>query len=503
MRRSPLPPGAALIGLAVALGPWLGLAPGQGARADEKVEKPVSLGVKERVLENGLTILTVEQARAPRVTCWLFFKTGSVNERPGVTGISHLFEHLMFKGTKRMGVRDYALDQRLGRELDETWVALEAEKDEAKHAALEKKFEELRVRERENDIPDELWDLYLQNGATGLNAFTSEDMTAYIVTLPSNRLELFMWMEADRVANAVFREFYAERDVVKEERRLDENSPEGPFWEELNAMFFMAHPYGWPVVGWMSDLDAITPEDCRQYFDIHYAPNNAVLVIVGDVKAAEVEKLAERYFGPIPRGKKPPPEVRTQEPRPAGERRLTVKAQSRPKATILFHVPKVGHADGPVIDVVQEVLSGKTGRLHTALVERDEAATSASASHDARRFAGVFEVEAYAKEGVPPEKCAEALQKELDRLAAEPVTEEDLKRAKNKLEADLLKQLEDPERLTGLIGSSAVTHEWRHIERLPGLWRGVKAEDVQRVAKTYLGRDVRTVGILEAKGDGE
>ncbi len=477
------------------------------AAAQESAPAPsLSLGVRERVLENGLTVLTIERPRAPRATCWLFFKTGSVNERPGITGISHLFEHLMFKGTKKIGVRDYAVDQELGRKLDEAWDAIAiaaAAGDEKRKEELRKEFEALRSREKANVIQDELWDLYLANGATGLNAWTSEDMTAYIVTLPSNRVELFMWLESDRLENAVFREFYPERDVVKEERRLDENSPDGPFREELYGMFFLAHPYGWPVVGWMSDLDAITPEDCRRYFDIYYAPNNAVLVIVGDVKAAEIEKAAQRYFGPIPRGKRPPPRVATLEPRPAGERRLTVRAQAQPRATLLYHCPKVGHADGPALSVAQAVLSGKTGRLHEALVERDEIAVDVKATHDERRHAGVFEVTGFAAAAVPPTRVAEALQVEMDRLALEPVPAAELERAKNRLQAGLLKQLESPEDMTSVVGVYACIGDWRLVERLPALWQAVTAADVQRVAKEYFGREVRTTGILLGEAEGE
>ncbi|HVY62445.1 MAG TPA: pitrilysin family protein, partial [Planctomycetota bacterium] len=322
------------------------------ARADDAKPAPAfSLGVHEAHLENGLEVLTVERPGAPRATCWLFMKTGSVNEHTGITGISHLFEHLMFKGTHTIGVKDYARDQKLQLELDAAWQELraaDAGTDDAKKVELVKRFKALQKAERENDVQDELWDLYLSNGGTGLNAFTTEDMTVYIVTLPSNKVELFMWLESDRLAHAVFREFYAERDVVKEERRLDENRPEGPFEEQLYATFFMAMPYHWPVLGWMSDLDAITPADCRAYFDIFYAPNNAALVVVGDVKHEEVEKLAERYFGRIPRGKVPPPAIRTVEPRPCGERRVTVeKKDARPRATLIFHCPRRGEADGP------------------------------------------------------------------------------------------------------------------------------------------------------------
>jgi predicted Zn-dependent peptidase len=475
--------------------------PPASAPATPPASPPVlSLGVRERVLENGLTVLTIERPRAPRATCWVVVKTGSVNERPGITGISHVFEHLMFKGTKKIGVRDYALDQEIQRGLDAAWDALraaEASGDAARIEAARKRFTELREREKANVRVDELTDIQLRNGATNANAFTDYDLTAYTVTLPSNHLELFFWLEADRFANAVFREFYSERDVVKEERRLDENRPDGPFEEELSALFWMAQPYHWPIIGWMSDIDAITPEDLRAYFDVFYAPNNCVVVVVGDVKAAEVERLAERYFAPIPRGRRPPPAVRTIEPRPAGERRLTVRrADARPRATLLFHVPAIGHVDGPALSVAQAILGGKSGRLYQALVEERELALEVAAHHDERRWAGAFRVDAYARSGVPPEALADAAQAVLDGLKSTTITADELDRARNRLEADLLRMLEDNEATTQLLCYGAGTGDWRLVERLPALWRAVTADDVRRVASTYLDGRRRTLGLM-------
>jgi predicted Zn-dependent peptidase len=477
------------------------------ARADDGAAAapagPLALGVHEARLANGLTILTVERPQAPRATCWLFMKTGSVNERPGITGISHVFEHLMFKGTHRIGVRDYALDQKIEEELDAAWVALREAPDDAARAAAEARFAELKKKEKANDIQDELWDLFLANGATGLNAFTTEDVTAYIATVPANKTELFMWLWADELKEAVFREFYAERDVVKEERRLDENRPDGPYYEELNALFYMAQPYHWPVLGWMSDIDAITPADLRRYWDVFYAPNNAVLVVVGAVKHEEIERQADRYFGPIPRGKTEPPKVRTQEPAPAGERRLTVEAEARPRATLLFMCPKLGEADGPALEVAQAMLTGNSGRLWSKLVEDLELCVETSADFTQRRYAGQFQVEGYAKGETSPEKVLDALQEELDKLAAEGPKPDELERAKTRLEAGLMRKLEEPESFTETLGWYAAVADWRYLEKLPALWRAVGAEDVKRVAAKYLAKKKRVVGILTTAGGGE
>jgi predicted Zn-dependent peptidase len=484
----------AKISAALALGAALAL-PARGADGEQAID----LGAREVVLENGLRVIAVERPRSSREALWLFYGVGSACETPGTTGISHLIEHLMFKGTRRIGVRDEAATERLAADVEAAFSALkeaEASGDAARCAEAAARFDQARRRERQNSIQDELWDLYLASGGTDLNAYTTEDLTAYMVTLPASRVELFMWLEADRMKNAVFREFYAERDVVREERRLDENKPDGPFYEELTGLAFLAHPYRWPVVGFMSDLEGITPEDCVRYFRTYYRPDNAVLVAVGGAPREEVERLARRYFGPIPRGAAPVPPVRAKEPEPAGERRLFVEAEARPRATLVFTTPGAKEADVPALEVAAAVLDGRSGRLWAELVEKTEVASEARASFDERRWAGIFTAEAYARGENEPEAVAGAIQAELDRLAREGPKEEELARAKTRLMADLVKRLEEPESLAETLGQRAIMGDWREVERLPARWRAVSAADVKRVAGRWLSSKRRIVGIL-------
>ncbi|MCP5004230.1 MAG: insulinase family protein, partial [Planctomycetes bacterium] len=327
----------------------------------------LQLDVQEHVLQNGLKILMLEKHDVPIVSLRVVYKVGSANERPGITGASHLFEHMMFKGTEIFGIKDYEAEKPLLEKEEELIVKINAEHKKGTSASkgtaalLEKQLQDVWKRQKGLIIKDEMWSIYLKNGATGLNASTSNDATFYYCNLPSNRLELWAFMESDRMQNLVLREFYSERDVVMEERRLrTENSPVGLLIEQLNAATYTAHPYGWPVIGWMSDLENIKKSDVAQYFKQYYSPNNAVIVAVGDINPAEVIEYVESHFGDIER-QPPSPEVTTKEPGQIGERRIYVEYDANPVLTIAYHKPAIGHQDQYVFDVIEAILSsGRT-----------------------------------------------------------------------------------------------------------------------------------------------
>lgn len=297
-------------------------------------ELSIQKQVIERILPNGLKVLMVSRPEIPTVRCTLAFRVGSVNERPGITGISHMHEHMMFKGTQTMGIKPgtLALDNQLNDQID----ALEAQivkedlkvkgRDENKIIALKKQVSDLIARERaETIVSEEIWGAYQEAGGTGLNASTGNEMTQYYVTLPKNKLELYMALEADRLVNPVFREFYSERDVLVEERRMSENGAGFFFNEQLNATFYAATPYTWEVVGWMSDLQHITKDELKAYRAQFYRPDNAVLVLAGGVDIEPAMALVNKYFGSI---KNPPgsaPRVRTEEP----SRSITARSTAR------------------------------------------------------------------------------------------------------------------------------------------------------------------------------
>ncbi len=402
-------------------------------------------------LPNGLTVITVEDHSAPVVSFQVWVRAGSKNERPGITGVSHLFEHMMFKGSKKYGAEEHAR-------------------------------------------------LVQGNGGT-LNAFTTRDITAYYEDFSSDKLELAVQLEAERFQNLAItaENLKSEREVVKEERRLrTDNVPTGKAVEELMATIYKAHPYGWPVVGWMSDLDAITLQDCKDYFRINYAPNNVVVVVAGDTTPPEVKKLVTKAFG---RWKKQPPSppVVTVEPPQQGERRVTLRipAQS-PLIMGGYHIPAAGHADLAVLDVISRILSdGKSSRLYQRLVYTDQTAVAAAGGVFKQQQPGVFYAYASVKPGEDPKKVEDAFFAEVERLKNEPLKDEELNKAKNQLESSYVFGLKRVHALASTVAESyimegSVDAFKTRVER----WRVVTADDVRRVARAYFSVDNRTVVTL-------
>src|SRR3954471_4240738 len=290
--------------------------------------------VQEIRLDNGMKVLLVQRKGSPNISAGWIAKVGSVNEHPGVTGISHLFEHMMFKGTQTLGTRNIEEDLKLNLNLDRVKSELRQEEQalavklregqitdakdpkvrSPRHQQLLAEFDKLNARQKALLVSNEFDKVYTSAGATGMNAGTSQDFTIYFISVPSNKLELWFWMESDRLSSPVFREFYSERDVVAEERRMRvESTPTGRYTQQFDAMFWQSSPYGWPVVGWPSDLDAITREDAMAYFGANYAPNNLTACLVGDFDPGQATALAQKYFGRLQRGTREPDGVRTVE----------------------------------------------------------------------------------------------------------------------------------------------------------------------------------------------
>jgi len=463
-------------------------------------EQSLNIDVKERILANGLKVLVVERHEVPEVACRLFYNVGSANEVPGITGLSHLCEHMMFKGTKVIGTKDPEKDAEYNTKINELVLVIrELKKDEGKNADNLKKFqselEEVRAAQKEIMIKDQIWQIYMQNGATGMNAFTGNDLTGYVVDVPSNKIELFFWMESDRMANAVFREFYSELDVVKEERRLRENSPTGFFYETFNAVMYDAHPYMWPVVGWMVDLDNMTLEKARKYHATYYVPNNAVLVLVGDVSAKKAFEMAEKYFGPIPRGCEPPPVV-TAEPPQRYEKRIRAVIDTQPFVTIEYHVPEVGHPDIYALQVLDGVISGNSGRLYKEIVREQEIATSCRCGLRPSKFPGSFSFRGTPKGRHTPEEIEEAIYGIIESIKSDPIPDRDIKRAKKQIRARYIRMLTSNGYLSYMLATVAVMRDWREMLEAPAKLEKVSAKEIVEVAKKYLTPENRTVGIV-------
>jgi len=407
----------------------------------------------------------------------------------------------MFKGTPRIGTADWEKDRDLLARIDVAWEESSRAKGGAA-ASARRRFEDLVEEERRYVKKDELWATYQAAGATGLNAFTSQDATVYLVTLPSNRLELFFWLESDRMRNSVFREFYSEREVVKEERRLRTvNAPAGPFREQLNALAFSSHPYRWPVVGWMSDLDAITRDDMRAFYEAYYTPRNAVLCLVGDLDPDACLELAERYFGGIPSGPEPPA-VATVEPPQRGRKTYETTARAAPRATVLWHTPAWDHPDTAALEVLSGVLSGENGRLHRRLVRELSLALSAWAGASAQRYPDLFTVSARAAGDTDPAELLPAIEMEVRALQNVEVPAAELARVKNRLVASRLRRLRRNGAIGVMLPMAEIRGDWRFVLDFPAKIQAVTAADVKRVAKRHLTRESSTVGLLRREEKG-
>ena len=472
--------------------------------------------VEEVVLDNGMTVLLLPRPGDPNVSAGWVAKVGSVYERPGITGVAHLFEHMMFKGTSTIGTVNIEQDLQLIAQLDQVKAEMRVEEaalleahrlgriedpnDPAlrtpEHAALIERFDALLQEQSELIIKEDFSRIYAGQGGSGMNAGTSYDYTIYFINVPANKLELWFWMESDRLLNPVFREFYSERDVVHEERRMrTDSTPTGKFEEQFDSLFWQSSPYGWPVVGWPSDLEGITREEALSFFELYYAPNNLTAALVGDFDPAEAKGLAERYFGRLPRSERRPPQPRTREMPQLGETRMTAYAETNPQVSIRYHSVPDGHVDEPPLVVLGQILNGRTGRLYRALVEEQQVATAASGGQSGMKFEGMFTLDGTAKDGRTPEEVEQALYAEIERLQTELVEPRELQKVKNQNAASNFRGLRSN---YGLMTALLVREAWRGWETIntdQALYDAVTAEDVRRVANTYFEPENRAVAI--------
>ncbi len=465
-------------------------------------------GLAERVVEhrlaNGLTVLLIERRQAPIVSINVTFGVGGVNELTGATGVAHLYEHMAFKGTRTLGTKDYARERPLLDELDRLNGEIEARRAAGADASdlqrLRKAFKEAQERADQLVVGNEMSLLYQRHGAVGLNASTGKDITRYVVSLPANRLPLWAAIESDRMARPVLREFYKERAVVMEERRLrTDDSPNGLLYEVFAAAAFQAHPYGFPTIGWASDIQALTPAATERFFRTYYRPANATIAIVGDIHPPDVLALIEQTFGAIPPSPVQPPVI-TAEPEQRGERRVEVEFDAEPIMLIGYHKPAIGHPDDFIFDVIESVLSeGVTSRLYHRIVREKRLATAIGADAG---FPGVVAPNLFVISAAPlaPHTTAEveaAVYEELERLKAEPVSAQELEKVLNNLDASLVRALRSNSGLAGQLAYfQTVAKDWRYVLKAREKIAAVTPQDIQRVARVYFTKTNRTVATL-------
>jgi predicted Zn-dependent peptidase len=481
-----------------------------------------SFGLADRVVEeklaNGLTVLMVERHQTPVVSINMTFGVGGVNEQVGQTGLAHLYEHMAFKGTRTVGTKDYEKERpileewfRVGTELEQRQRELERKSQEkpassADRAAIEglqKRFTELQDQAGQFVAANEMALLYQRHGGVGLNASTGKDLTRYMINLPSNRLPLWAALEADRMAHPVLREFYKERGVVMEERRLrNDDSPTGLLYETFTSAAFRAHPYGIPTIGWESDILSLTPAATEAFFKTYYGPGNATIAIVGDINPKDVMTLIEQTFGTIPASPPQPPIV-TVEPPQRGERRVEVEFDAEPSMIIGYHKPALGHPDDYVFDVIDAVLSdGLTSRLYTKLVRENRIAASISSdsNHPGVRSPNLFVINATPLAPRTTAEVESAIYAEIERLKTEPVSAKELEKVLNNIDADLVRALRSNGGLASQLALfQTMAGDWRYTLKSRDKIAAVSPADIQRVATEYFTKSNRTVAMLVKK----
>ena len=465
--------------------------------------------VREHTLKNGMKLLMVERKTSPTVSAWIRYRVGSVDERSDERGIAHLLEHMLFKGTTTLGTKNYAAEKPVLDRIEQTAQALIAEKlrrdkaDALKVVELEKQLAALESEAGKYVIKDEFFELYSRNGGVGYNAFTSRDGTTYLISLPSNKLELWAAIESDRMQNAVLREFYSERSVVMEERRRSYDAdPESKLWETFLASAYLAHPYGQPTIGWMSDIENLTRTKAESFFHAYYGPHSAIVAIVGDIDFTATISMVERYFGAIPAGQKPVP-VSAEEPKQAGERRIELVAESEPTLVLGFHKPAKTAPDDYVFDVITSILGqGRTSRLYKKLVIEKQLATEIGVfDAPGDRYPNLYLINAAPRTPHTISEVETAILAELELLKSEPVSQRDLQRVLNRIEFEEARRMGTNGGLArNLTEYEAVTGSWRYLTGYRNKVAAVTPTDIQRVAREYFTRENRMVGYITKRG---
>ena len=492
------PPLRWILVLAVLTG-WVGARPEAGSA---QVLTGVQLPVVEHELANGMRWLVLPRAGPPTVSFIVKYGVGAVNEVRGQTGMAHLLEHLLFKGTETLGTRDATAEHALFVVMDalqDSILALEARGDTAAIPEIRERIDSLENEAGAHVLPNEFERVLSTNGARSLNATTDWESTTYSVELPANRAQLWFVLESDRMANPVFREFYAERDIVAEERRLRvETNPGGLLFEAHMAAAFTTHPYGQPVVGYMADIQRLRRPDVEAYFRRYYGPSNAVVTVVGDVDPDQILAWAEEYFGDLPASETPAP-VLLREPTQTEERRVQVTFDAEPQVRIGWPVVETSHPDAPALTILSWLLTGgRTSRLYRRLVIEDRVATAIySSTGPGIQFPAIFTIDATPRFPNSTDDVEAAVYAELDSLRRTPPSEREMQRIQNQLEAGEFRRLTSNLGLAlQLAGSASAFGDWRTTFSFTDRLAAVRPEDVLRVAQRFFNRERRTVATL-------
>jgi predicted Zn-dependent peptidase len=465
--------------------------------------------VTVKTLANGLTIVICERPEAPVFSFFTLVDAGSVQDPLGETGLAHMFEHMAFKGTDKIGTKNYPAEKVALEKVEAVYAQYIEERDktvnhdDAKVKQLEKEWQDAIKDASQYVIPNQFGQIVESNGGEGMNAFTEDDETAYHYSFPENRLELWAYLESERFLHPVMREFYKERNVVIEERRMRVDSePFGRLLEQFITAAFQASEYHRPTIGWMSDLNTFSATDAQKFFREYYIPSNMTITVVGDVKAAEAMPLIEKYFARIPSHEKPD-ERNTAEPPQSAERRVVLPEKSQPIYLEGYHRPDYRSPDDVVFDAIADLMSdGRTSRMYRALVRDKKIASDAEGFTDypGVKYPHLFAFFAVPLPGHKPEEMAAAIHAELDRLKTEDISDEELKMIKTRAKASVLRGLDSNEGLASQLATyQARFGDWRELFRWVDHVDKVSKADIRRVANQTFVDSNRTVGMIETE----
>ena len=463
-------------------------------------------------LPNGLTLMICERPEAPVFSFFTLVDAGSVQDPMGATGLAHMFEHMAFKGTDTIGTSNYAAEKPALAKVETAYAAYLAERDktvgrdEAKLKQLEKAWKDAIAEADKFVVGNEFGKIVEQNGGEDMNAFTSFDETGYHYSLPENRLELWAYLESERFLHPVLREFYKERNVVIEERRMrTDSNPIGRLLEQFTEAAFVAHPYHRPTVGWISDLNHFSATDAQKFFDKYYVPSNMVVAVAGDVKSAQAMPILEKYFGRLPTRPHPDEETTTEPPQNS-ERKVVLKDRSQPLYIEGYHRPDYRSKDDAVFDAITDLLAeGRTSRLYRALVRDKKIAASSSgfSGWPAIKYPHLFAFYAFPMPGHTPQEVGDAIHVEIDRLKKEDISDDELKMIKTRSKANLIRGLADNEGLATQLATYQTRYgDWRELFRSVDRIDHVSKADIRRIANEIFVDTNRTIGIIETGGGG-
>jgi len=467
--------------------------------------------IQEIDLDNGLKILLLERHEVPVFSFWTYVNVGGVDESTGLTGLAHMFEHMAFKGSTELGSTDYKKERKLLDRMDAAYADLRAERwkgaaaDSVRLAELQAEFDRIQDEAAALVVPNAFGRMVEEHGGVGMNAMTSADATQYFYSMPSNQLELWALLESDRFVRPVLREFYKERNVILEERRMrSESQPQGRLLEEFISEAFLAHSYGQPTIGHRSDIEAYSRRDAEEFYQHHYGAEKMVIAVVGDIYYKDLKTVADRYFSKIPHGEGGT-HIRTIEPEQLGERRVTLEDKAQPFMFIGYHIPDARDGDMPAIDALADILGqGRSSRLSTALIKGSKQALFAGSftGFPGERYPNLMVLMGMPNQGVDPKELEEAIYGEIDKIRDEGVTAEELDGYKQRARAKFIQGLEGNSGMAGqLCWAQMILGDWHRLfSRLDEIDE-ITREDVQRVADKYLVEKHRTVAMIVTDQD--